>query len=172
MIIHPNTGITLISSLFTSKLSASTRGFLFKVYPESDHLHTFNTAIASSLVSLLPFLVHFWLISTVCFVLVSVYPSPTLWLDLALWFLLWLQDTLSDNHQGTLKETRFLTYRSWKLHSTPSVITIRELWKTQGFFLTGLGSYIAHLGPHGNVVGRGRTKGSGVLLLLGSRVGT
>lgn len=39
-----------------------------------------------------------------------------LWLDLPLWFLLWLQDTLSKNHQELKNNT---SYKFWKLHATP-----------------------------------------------------
>ena len=39
-----------------------------------------------------------------------------MWLDWPLWFLLWLQHTLSNNHQETEKNKMFINYRSWKLH--------------------------------------------------------
>lgn len=36
----------------------------------------------------------------------------------------------------------------------PSAIIIRELCKNKDLFLTGPGNYIAHLGPHSEVVGK------------------
>lgn len=40
-------------------------------------------------------------------------------LDRPLWFLVSLQDPLSNNHQETLKWKRLTTYGAWKLHGTP-----------------------------------------------------
>lgn len=52
---------------------------------------------------------------SLCFVPDSAYWSPLLWLDWPLWFLLWLQDTLSNSPQ---EKKWFITYKSWKLHGT------------------------------------------------------
>lgn len=77
-----------------------------------------------------------------CFVQVSAYWWPGLWLDQPLWFLLWLHDALSNNCQETLRKKKALLLASPR-------------------------NYIEHLGPYSKIAGRGRAHLPGVLLLWG-----
>ena len=48
---------------------------------------------------------------------------------LALIALVTVADALSNDHQETLKETRFITYKSWKLHDIPGAICQGHRWR-------------------------------------------